>query len=351
MKDLFKAIIGILFSSFLFAFAVLWDNPEGNFDAIFSAIIIAIFSAIIIFAISTIIIGSIAERLHQRKKLRRRKAEIEEAERFHQQKELERKAEIEEFVNNDNYHYVEKFATKYFAYNYSEDDFANLSSLLQAKGCPLEPDILNEILKRAIEKIQYEKFKSHLLQFKSQDKQKIFRYFLERYGENYEEFIKYLKHFFQEQNITFSKSVVEYIEQTKKEMEIEYFEQTLLKSTQKQDYNIDNMDGYEFEKFLVSLFTDMGHKVDHTPASRDQGADLILLKHGEKIAVQAKRCNAPITNKAVQEVVGSINFYKADIGMVVTNNTFTASACELAKANNVKLIDGKTLKRLIEQYC
>jgi len=275
----------------------------------------------------------------------------ERAERLHQREELRRKAEIEEFLNDNNYHYVEKFAAKYFGYNYSENDFANLASLLQAKGCPLEQDILNEILERAIEKIRYEKFKNDLLQFQSQDKQKIIRYFLESYGENYEEFIKYLEHFFQEQTITFPKSVVEYIKQTKKEMEVEYFEQTLLKSTQKENYNIDNMDGYEFEKFLVHLFTAMGHKVDHTPASRDQGADLILLKHGEKIAVQAKRCDTPITNKAVQEVVGSINFYKADTGTVVTNSTFTASACELAKANNVKLIDGKNLKRLIEQYC
>jgi restriction system protein len=337
MKDLIKAIMGILFASFLIAFPT-GSNP------------IRIFFALIILVISLffflMLIDLIWKKIHQHETLKR-EGEIEVA---RQERKAEIEGEIEQFRNSNKYHYIEKFATKYFPDNYSENDFTNLARLLEAKGFPLKPETLNEILKRAREKIRYKKFEKKLLQLQSQDKQKIIRYFLETYGENYKRYINYLERYFFQEHIALTKSVEEYVQQTKKEIELEYFEQTLLKSTHKQDYEIDNMDGYEFEKFLVSLFTDMGHKVDHTPASRDQGADLILLKHGEKIAVQAKRCNAPITNKAVQEVVGSINFYKADIGMVVTNSTFTASACELAKANNVKLIDGKDLKRLIEQF-
>lgn len=34
--------------------------------------------------------------------------------------------------------------------------------------------------------------------------------------------------------------------------------------------------------------------------------------------------------------------------MVVTNNTFTSAALELAKVNNVKLIDGKELNNMIK---
>lgn len=67
--------------------------------------------------------------------------------------------------------------------------------------------------------------------------------------------------------------------------------------------------------------------------------------NNRKIAVQAKHYSSPVGNKAVQEIVGSLMYYEADQGMVVTNNTFTItkSAIALAEANNVVLIDGKSL--------
>lgn len=84
--------------------------------------------------------------------------------------------------------------------------------------------------------------------------------------------------------------------------------------------------------------------------SGDQGADLIISKLGEKVILQAKRHKAKIGNKAVQEVVASIKHYNADKGMVVTNNYFTNSAFELAKSNNIELIDRDKLEKLIVKY-
>ena len=48
---------------------------------------------------------------------------------------------------------------------------------------------------------------------------------------------------------------------------------------------------------------------------------------------------------AVQEVVGSIAYYKADRAMVVTNSNFTKSARDLAKRNEVELWGRKEMQK------
>ncbi|MCK4905748.1 restriction endonuclease [bacterium] len=111
---------------------------------------------------------------------------------------------------------------------------------------------------------------------------------------------------------------------------------------------IDRLTGYEFEHFLKNVFEKMDYTVANTKLSGDQGADLIISKAGEKIVVQAKKHTNKITNKAIQEVVAAIKHYNADKGMVVTNNFFTRSAVELAKSNNVELIDRDKLNDLLK---
>jgi restriction system protein len=113
---------------------------------------------------------------------------------------------------------------------------------------------------------------------------------------------------------------------------------------------IDEMEGYEFEKCMKYVFEKLGYSVHHTPVSGDQGADLVLTsKNGLRIAVQTKRYSCSVSNKAVQEVVAAKAIYRCTNGMVVTNNYFTASAKELAKANGIELIDRNELKKLINK--
>ena len=50
----------------------------------------------------------------------------------------------------------------------------------------------------------------------------------------------------------------------------------------------------------------------------------------------------------MQEIAGALKYYNANQGVVVTNSEFTSGAKDLAKANNVILIDGRNLKRLID---
>lgn len=105
--------------------------------------------------------------------------------------------------------------------------------------------------------------------------------------------------------------------------------------------------GREFELFLEELFKFLGYTTIHNGKSGDQGADLILRKNNYIYTVQAKYYTGKLSNKPIQEVVGSLKYYNANQGVVVTNSEFTKGAQELAKANQVILIDGEALNDLI----
>jgi len=145
--------------------------------------------------------------------------------------------------------------------------------------------------------------------------------------------------------------VAKLIEQAKEEIELEEFEQNLGTSQQKQKSEIGDfteLSGYDFEEYLKDLFELLGYTAIQTSLSGDQGADLILSKDDEKIVVQAKKYDGKVSNKAVQEIAAAKNYYNADKAMVVTNNSFTKSAIELAFSNDVELWDGRKLKNVIE---
>lgn len=102
-------------------------------------------------------------------------------------------------------------------------------------------------------------------------------------------------------------------------------------------YQVDKMSGEEFERYLKCHFEKLGYKVELTPKSHDYGADLIMSKGGERIVIQAKRYKESVGIKAVQEIIGALQYYKADKGYVVTNSkSFTKSAIELA--NNTSIV-------------
>lgn len=113
--------------------------------------------------------------------------------------------------------------------------------------------------------------------------------------------------------------------------------------------DIDKMSGTKFEYFLKLFFKQQGYGVQETKVTGDYGADLILRKDARKIIVQAKRYKNRVGLKAVQETVSAIAYYGASEGWVVTNSEFTGSAIELAKANNIRLIERNELIQLMLQ--
>lgn len=101
---------------------------------------------------------------------------------------------------------------------------------------------------------------------------------------------------------------------------------------------VDKMTGVQFEEYLRILYSSAGYQVKTTPTSGDFGADLLLEKGEQRIAVQAKRYKANVGIKAVQEIASAKIHYKANEAWVVTNSNYTKAATQLAESNGVKLI-------------
>lgn len=120
-----------------------------------------------------------------------------------------------------------------------------------------------------------------------------------------------------------------------------------------QVHELDKLGGVEFEEYLAGLFRKQGYKVELTPSSGDYGADLLLIKDGKRIAVQAKRYAGSVGVAAVQEALSGMAYYQCSAAWVVTTGTFTPNAVELAEKSNVRLIGraelGKMIARLAEQ--
>lgn len=113
--------------------------------------------------------------------------------------------------------------------------------------------------------------------------------------------------------------------------------------------SIDEMDGYQFEEFVAKLFVEMGYKAEVTNSSGDYGIDVIAKRKGLTIGIQAKRYSDKVSNKAVQEVIAGISYYKLDQGMVITNNYFTRQAQNQAKGTNVLLWDRDMLQQKLNE--
>lgn len=97
-------------------------------------------------------------------------------------------------------------------------------------------------------------------------------------------------------------------------------------------------DPYEYERVIAEEFISLGYEAYATTGSGDQGADVIATVGGNKVVVQAKLYSQPVGNKAVQEVAAARGYYDAHYACVITNNTYTKSARELASSLDVLLL-------------
>ena len=113
---------------------------------------------------------------------------------------------------------------------------------------------------------------------------------------------------------------------------------------------LDQLSGTEFEAFLAGLFRTQGYAAELTPTTGDYGADLILVKDGKRIAVQAKRYLGSVGVSAVQEALSGQAYYQCDMAWVITTGAFTTNALELAKKSGVKLIGRSDIGKLMAQH-
>ncbi len=114
-------------------------------------------------------------------------------------------------------------------------------------------------------------------------------------------------------------------------------------------YKIDHMEGHQFEQWCADLLQKNGFTdIEVTKGSGDQGVDIIAVKESVRYAIQCKCYSSDLGNKPVQEVHAGKSLYRCHVGVVMTNQHFTAGAKELAGATGVLLWDRDKLLEMLE---
>ena len=102
--------------------------------------------------------------------------------------------------------------------------------------------------------------------------------------------------------------------------------------------------GTSFEEECKNILIEKGWKVDTTPSSNDQGADLIATRGLLKLIAQCKNYDGTVGNDAVQQVISAKAFYKGTVAVVVSNSDYTNSAKQLAEKTEVLLLKKEDLR-------
>ena len=124
---------------------------------------------------------------------------------------------------------------------------------------------------------------------------------------------------------------------------------------------IDGMSWQDFERLVGEAFSRQGYEVVETgnmaggaPGGRgDGGVDLVLrraaVNGAERTLVQCKHWRAQAVGvDVVRELYGVMAARGAAAGIVVTSGRFTEEATSFAQGRNLRLIDGKQLRRLMQ---
>ncbi len=115
------------------------------------------------------------------------------------------------------------------------------------------------------------------------------------------------------------------------------------------DNPLDEINWQDFELLVGEHFRQQGFVVEETAGGADGGIDLIAVKNGEKYLIQCKQWKAyKVGVKVVRELLGVMVGAAASGGFVVTSGQVTHDAEVFAKNNNITLLDGKALRRMIQ---
>lgn len=110
--------------------------------------------------------------------------------------------------------------------------------------------------------------------------------------------------------------------------------------------------GHDFERWVAEKLKEHGWRAEVTPASGDQGIDVIMTRSGteNRFGLQCKLSSRAVGNKAVQEAVSGRIFHQLDHVGVISNSNYTKSALDLAWEANVELYTIKDIPKIWDQY-
>lgn len=113
---------------------------------------------------------------------------------------------------------------------------------------------------------------------------------------------------------------------------------------------MDEMEGHDFEYFCADLLEKKGFlEVEVTRGSGDFGVDILAEKDGITYAIQCKRYQGPVGVEAVLRTYGGRDYYERMVGVVMTNQYFTAPAVEAARKLHILLWDRGYLDSMLEE--
>ena len=113
---------------------------------------------------------------------------------------------------------------------------------------------------------------------------------------------------------------------------------------------MDDMEGHDFEYFCADLLERQGFaEVEVTRGSGDFGVDILAEKEGVTYAVQCKRYNGPVGVDAVLRTYAGRDYYDRMVGVVMTNQHFTAPAVAAAEKLRILLWDRDYVDSILEE--
>lgn len=130
---------------------------------------------------------------------------------------------------------------------------------------------------------------------------------------------------------------------------IDEYEINKIESDAHLSLDVDSLDPIQFEHYCADILRNSGWDARVTHASGDQGIDVIANRGNVKAVLQCKKYSQPVGNAAVQEVIAGKQFEQADLAAVVSNNSYTQSAKQLAHATGVHLLHYAELEQFAEK--
>lgn len=110
---------------------------------------------------------------------------------------------------------------------------------------------------------------------------------------------------------------------------------------------LEKLDNMQFEHYMARLFALKGYEVKYTPIENDYGADLIITRGNEIVAVRCLLGKDILDKDAVEAALESMKHYAVRKVMIVTNQMFTRDAIKFSRKKPVVLVDRPAL---IEDY-
>lgn len=106
-----------------------------------------------------------------------------------------------------------------------------------------------------------------------------------------------------------------------------------------------SLSGHQFEDAVATVFRNIGYSAQVSKQGGDGGIDIILIKNGEKTAVQCKAHKSPIGPSVARDFYGTLIHNRYTRGILVSRSGFTGGVYDFVCGKPIELLN---LNQLLE---